>query len=142
MNSGTILRKLWVGLKLRCPHCEQGHTFAGLFRANRACSVCGYVFEIRDGESVGGMYINLGLAELLSLGGYLVVEVFYDFPPLPHIVFWATFNVLFLLLFYRHSRSMWMSISYLAGGAQEYQTGARQSTMVGDHQVVSQTEQM
>lgn len=119
MSPSTVLHKLWVGLCLRCPHCEKGATFRTLFTPHTTCAFCGYQFEKRDGESVGGMYINLVVGELLTFGGYLAVEAAADLPVIPHMLFWAVFNVLFLLLFYRHSRSIWMSITYMAGGAEE-----------------------
>lgn len=54
-----VLHVLWVGLTLRCPACEQGRTFKGLFSVNKTCSNCGVRFEREDGESVGGMYSPL-----------------------------------------------------------------------------------
>lgn len=119
MKLTTILHKLWVGFRLRCPHCEQGTTFRTLFTPYQTCAICGYTFEARDGESVGGMYINLIVVEMLTFGGYLLLEAVADIPLIPHILFWVTFNVTLLLLFYRHSRSMWMSITYMADGKGE-----------------------
>lgn len=107
-----------VGLLLRCPNCEQGRTFTGLFKMNKVCPYCGVRFEKQDGESVGGMYINLGIAELTSLGGFFLVHALFDPPFVPHAIFWVSYNILFCVLFYRHSRSLWIAISYLTGGVQ------------------------
>ncbi|MCA9910465.1 MAG: DUF983 domain-containing protein [Anaerolineae bacterium] len=117
MTAGDILHKLWVGACLRCPHCERGRTFSGLLKVNQTCSVCGLRFEQEDGESVGGMYINLALAELTTMGGFFLIHSLYQPPVLPHLTFWVAYNIIFVVLFYRHSRSMWMSVSYLTGGA-------------------------
>jgi len=35
---------------------------------------------------------------------------------LPHLIFWVIFNIVFLTLFYRHARSLWIGTSYLTGG--------------------------
>lgn len=115
-NWGRILHVMKVGLLLRCPNCEQGRTFTGLFKMNKVCPYCGVRFEKQDGESVGGMYINLGIAELTSLGGFFLVHALIDPPFVPHAIFWVTYNILFCVLFYRHSRSLWIAISYLTGG--------------------------
>jgi uncharacterized protein (DUF983 family) len=108
------LRKLWVGFTLRCPKCEKGAMFAGLFKRNEVCPHCGVRFERLSGESVGGMFINLGLAEILSLGGFFISQLLLKPPLLAQVIFWVSFNILFVVLFYRHSRSMWVAVAYLA----------------------------
>jgi uncharacterized protein (DUF983 family) len=111
-----ILRKLFVGMTLRCPNCEKGHMFSGLFTIRDTCPVCEARFERLQGESIGGTLINLSLAELLSIGGYFISEALFH-PPLPfQLVFWISFNILFVVFFYRHARGMWVAIAYLSGG--------------------------
>lgn len=110
------IHKLLVGLLLRCPSCEQGRVFRGLFKMEATCSLCGVRYERQDGESIGGMIFNLGLAEVLSVGGYFVSEALFHPSLAIQLIFWGTFNVLFVVLFYRHSRSLWVSLNYLAGG--------------------------
>jgi len=117
-----LLHKLWVGARLRCPYCERGRTFSGLLKVNETCPECNTRFEYEDGESVGGMYINLGLAELTTMGGFFLIHNAYQPPLLPHLIFWLVYNVVFVVLFYRHSRSMWMSVTYLTGGQQRNQS--------------------
>lgn len=107
---------LWRGFAIRCPHCGEGRTFDGLFNAHKTCSACGLLFEKQDGESVGGMYINLGIAEMLALGGFLTVHTLFRPPAVPHVIAWVIFNIVFCVVFYRHSRSLWMAISYVTGG--------------------------
>jgi uncharacterized protein (DUF983 family) len=110
------LHKLWLGFTLRCPNCGKGKTFTGLFKVQRVCPVCGVRFERLSGESVGGMYINLGAAELLSIAGYFLFEALFHPPFWFQMVFWIAFNLIFVLLFYRHARSLWVAIAYLTGG--------------------------
>jgi uncharacterized protein (DUF983 family) len=106
----------WTVLRLRCPNCGQGRIFTGLFKMNPVCPVCGVRFERESGESVGGMYINLALAELITIGGFFIVNALFHPPFLPHLIFWAVFNVVFVALFYRHARSLWIGTTYLTGG--------------------------
>lgn len=108
--------KLLLALFLRCPNCGKGKMFRDLFTIERTCPVCGVRFERRSGESVGGMYINLGLAEFLSVGGFFLFQALFNPPWVPHLVFWILFNIVFVVLFYRHSRALWVAIGYLTGG--------------------------
>lgn len=114
----TIMHKSLVGLALRCPNCEQGEMFEGLMKMRKECPVCGVRFERQSGESVGGMYFNLGIAELITIPGFLIIEALFHPPFVPHLLFWLAFTVLFCLFFYRHARGLWVAISHLTGGVQ------------------------
>jgi uncharacterized protein (DUF983 family) len=117
-NTAQILHKSWVGLSLRCPNCEQGKMFDGLLHMLKECPVCGVRFERQSGESVGGMYFNLGIAELITIPGFLLIDTLFHPPFIPHVLFWLAFTVLFCLFFYRHARGLWVAISHLTGGVQ------------------------
>jgi len=110
------LHVMWTTFRLRCPNCERGRIFTGLFAMNKTCPYCGVRFERESGESVGGMYINLALAELLTMGGFFIINALFALPFVPHLIFWIAFNIIFIAVFYRHARSLWISISYLTGG--------------------------
>lgn len=109
-------RVMLTGMLLRCPNCKQPGIAAGLFKINKTCPYCGVRFERQSGESVGAMYINLGVAELTSLGGFFLASALFNPPFVPHAIFWVTYNILFCVLFYRHSRGLWIAINYLTGG--------------------------
>jgi uncharacterized protein (DUF983 family) len=113
---GTIINKLLLGLALRCPNCGKGRTFTSLFKMEETCPFCHVRYERLSGESLGGMFINLGLAELLSVAGYIITDFLFHPPFQAQIAFWVIFNLLFVILFYRHARSMWVAIVYLTGG--------------------------
>lgn len=115
MNIGYTIHKLWVGLLLRCPNCERGHMFHGLFKMDETCPYCGVRYERLSGESIGGTMINLVLAEVISMGGYIITQIVFAPPLAFQLTFWITFNILFVLLFYRHARGIWASLSFLAG---------------------------
>ena len=115
-NMKHRLHVWWVTLCLRCPNCERGRIFTGLFKMNDVCPYCGVRFERESGESVGGMYINLVLAELIAIPGYFVTNALFHPPPVPLAAFWVIFNVVFITLFYRHARSLWIGTTYLTGG--------------------------
>ncbi len=110
-------------LSLHCPNCGEGRIFTGLFSMNQTCPVCGVRFERESGESVGGMYINLSIAELLTIGGFFLVNTLAHPPFVPHLIFWVVFNVAFVALFYRHARSLWIGTTYLTGGVYKDREG-------------------
>jgi len=114
LQTKNTLEALMRGLFLHCPRCGKGVTFQGLFNMLPTCSVCGLQYEKQSGESIGGMYINLGLVEVLSVTGYFLTQILFSPPFILQITFWVTFNLVFVVLFYRHARSLWAAISYLA----------------------------
>jgi uncharacterized protein (DUF983 family) len=114
-NIGHIVHKFIVGgLKLRCPSCEQGKMFDG-FNLRETCEVCGVRFERREGESVGGVMINLVVVEVLFVVGFFTVDALTDIPPMNQLPFWVPFAILFPILFYRSSRGLWVTTAYLNG---------------------------
>lgn len=108
-------QKLWVGARLRCPNCERGKMFSGLFRMEPLCPHCGARYERAQGESIGGTLINLVAAELLSMGGFILSQLLFSPPLAFQLIFWVAFNLIFIVVFYRHARGMWVSVAYLAG---------------------------
>ncbi len=119
-----IVRKLLVGLWLRCPNCERGTMFHGLFRMEATCPHCGVRYERASGESIGGTLINLCLAEVLSVGGYIITQAIWNPPWQFQLAFWVAFNLVFIVLFYRHARGLWVSVAYLTGGVYADQPAA------------------
>jgi uncharacterized protein (DUF983 family) len=115
-RQSSAVKKLWLALNVRCPNCEQGAMFDGLFRMNPTCPVCEVRFERRDGESLGGMMFTLGLSEILSLGGYFLTQALFAPPIAAQLAFWAAFTVFFCTLFYRNGRGLWIGVVYLTGG--------------------------
>lgn len=114
MTLGERLRKLWVAARLRCPHCEQGRMFTG-FNLNATCPVCHVAFERREGESVGGMMINLVIVETSAVAGFFLVDILTDIPPTTQLWFWMPYSLLMPLLLYRTSRALWIGVAYLNG---------------------------
>jgi uncharacterized protein (DUF983 family) len=90
--------------------------FTGLFNMEKTCPHCDVRYERLSGESIGGMFLNLGLAEVISVFGFFAIQLAFNPPMLPHMLFWVAFNILFVLLFYRHARGLWVAINYLSSG--------------------------
>ncbi len=117
LTARLIARKLWAALWLRCPNCEQGRTFKGhLFKMEDKCARCDVRFERAEGESIGGVFIALTLAEALSVGGFFLFEALFRPSIAFQLAFWTGFIILFTVFGYRHMRGLWVGISYLTGG--------------------------
>lgn len=113
----NILRKSLIGFTLRCPNCEKGRTFKGhLFKLEEKCAYCDVRFERSQGESIGGVFIALTVAEIISVGGFFLFEALFDPSTEFQLIFWGVFLVTFILLMYRHMRGLWIGINYLTGG--------------------------
>lgn len=110
-----IARKLWKAFWLRCPNCEQGRTFKHLFKVEEKCARCDVRFERAEGESIGGVFIALTLAEVLSVGGFFLFEALFHPTMAFQLAFWISFIILFTVFSYRHWRGFWIGISYLTG---------------------------
>jgi uncharacterized protein (DUF983 family) len=110
------IRALWLGLRLRCPNCGQGKMFNNLFDMKKTCPVCHVRFERQSGESIGGMVINLALAEVISIGGFFLIDGLFHIPIATQLIFWIPFTFLFCVFFYRHARAMWVGVAFLVGG--------------------------
>lgn len=114
--SPSIVRAIFNGLRLRCPNCEQGRMFTGLFDIEAQCPNCAVVFERSEGESLGGAMLSLVIAEILSIGGFFISQWLFEPPMVTQLIFWIIFNLIFIVLFSRHGRGMWVGIIYLIGG--------------------------
>lgn len=111
-----VLRKLWVGASLRCPDCERGRLFNRSFRMQSTCPYCHSRFDRASGDAVGGVYINVALAELSALAGIFLVHDLTGIPLMHQLLFWVPYVLLFTVVMYRHTRGMWLGIVYLTGG--------------------------
>lgn len=115
-KAGFILRKLWYGLRLRCPNCEQGLISNGLLSIEETCPVCHVRFERQPGESTGAMMITLSLLPILALGLFFVLYSTMDLPVIVLLAVLIGFIVIAGVFFYRHTRGLWIGVIYLTAG--------------------------
>lgn len=110
MNRLTML--LTRGLLLRCPVCGQGKLFSGLFKMNKQCPYCHFTFEREEGYFTSSMAINLVVSELLVTAFALPLAANPSIPILPILLIGAPFALLLPLLFFPHSRSLWLAMDH------------------------------
>lgn len=99
------------GLSRRCPRCGEWKTFDRYFDMKPECPRCGLNFHPEEGYYVGAMTLNIIFAEVLTVFGLMIVIVatWPDFPVTPLIVVGVIFNLLFPILFYPISKTLWLA---------------------------------
>jgi uncharacterized protein (DUF983 family) len=109
---GWSLLLLWRALLLRCPRCGKGKLYQRGFTMYDNCTVCGWRFEREEGYWTGAMAVNLVVTELL-----IVVVIFplavSGVPAAWMLGFGIPGTIIVPILFYRHSKSLWMAIDFL-----------------------------
>ena len=107
------IRLLWRGLCLRCPRCGARSLFRTWFTMYERCSVCQLRFEREQGYFLGAMYINYGITVVLALIGSFALE-WWTAPSLAQqLSLWIGFCALFPVLFFRHSRGLWLAFDHI-----------------------------
>ena len=115
------MKRFWVILKrallLRCPRCGKGKIFRRWFTTYESCSVCHLVFEREEGFYTGAIAINLIVSELLLTAFAVPFSIWAALNPgvpfIPLIIALSPLPVLLPLLFFRHTKSLWIGMAYL-----------------------------
>lgn len=103
-----LLKTLARALRLRCPACGGSNVFRAPFQVRRECPVCRSVFQREAGFFVGAIMVNVVATEgavMLAFGLLLLA------PGEGSLTLPALFAValLFPVLFYHHSWSLWLA---------------------------------
>jgi uncharacterized protein (DUF983 family) len=77
------------------------------------CPSCALSFEPEQGYFVGAIYINYAATTLIAIAGFLLLDYYTALSLSEQLVLWGLFAVAFPVCFFRHSRSLWLSIDYL-----------------------------
>ena len=107
------------GVRQRCPVCGKGKIFQGFFKTYERCPVCQFVYEREPGYYTGAMAINLIVTELLIVAVAVPVAAsqVVSIPVMAVLGFILCF--LLPLIFYRPTKSLWMSLDHLLHPAEE-----------------------
>lgn len=109
-----VLRVFFVTMLLRCPACQRGQMFRGLFQMNVRCPICSVVFERDAGEVTGAMAINTTLLSLIAIAAATLAVV--TTIPTGWLIGGTAAVMVFLgVFFYRHARAVWVGVLFLTG---------------------------
>ncbi|MBA2285155.1 MAG: DUF983 domain-containing protein [Ktedonobacteraceae bacterium] len=100
-------------LRLRCPVCGQGKLYRGWFKMHEHCPVCHFKYERESGYYTGAIAANLILSELLITAITIPLAVNPSVPFVPLLVWGMTMPILFPLIFYRHTKGLWMAFDHM-----------------------------
>jgi ABC-2 type transport system ATP-binding protein len=93
--------------------------FHGLFRMQPECPTCGLKFEREPGYFLGAIYINYAATVGCMLAGFFALDYFVNLSLTYQIIVWSSFGVVFPILFYRYSKSLWLCLDYLFSPVEE-----------------------
>jgi uncharacterized protein (DUF983 family) len=124
MDTGRARRVLLWGLKLRCPACGLGRLYRSPFRMNSQCEYCDLVYEREQGYFVGGIYINVIGTESLLLGTLLVYGLITGTVNQTILTVLIALALILPLIFFHHSRSLWMAIDHILNPPEKLSTTA------------------
>lgn len=79
---------------------------------NRQCPVCGLTFEREEGYFSSAMAINLVVSELIIAAAVIPLAANISIPLITALLIGLPLPFLLPLIFYRHSRSLWLSMDH------------------------------
>ena len=117
----SVMTSLKRGFLLRCPNCGRGKLFRKGFTMYEKCPVCGWRFEREEGYWTGAVAVNLVVTELLI--AFIVVPLAIAFASanvslVLLLIIGLPLPILLPFLFFRHAKSLWMSIDFIVHPAE------------------------
>jgi uncharacterized protein (DUF983 family) len=100
------------GLRRRCPICGERRIFRSWFKMLDDCPRCHHHFEREEGYWVSAIIVNTAATEAL-FGIFFIGGIFATLPEvrwLPLLVVGAVTNLVFPVLFYPFSKTIWVAL--------------------------------
>jgi uncharacterized protein (DUF983 family) len=104
----------WYALRRRCPRCGQGKLESSFLRMNSSCPACGLPFWKNEGEWLGPVVINYGVAFAAALGVWAMLVIF-DSSATLQVVLSCTAAAVAAIAVTPWSQSFWTLFLYLTG---------------------------
>jgi uncharacterized protein (DUF983 family) len=108
--AGRLFQMLGHGLRLRCPRCGGGRLYAKPFKMHDNCTYCALKFEREQGYFIGAIYINYAATVAVAVPGFFLLDAFTAMTIDQQLKLWVPFAIVFPVLFFHHSRSLWLVI--------------------------------
>ena len=83
------------------------------------CLACALPFARAQGYFVGAIYVNYAATALLLVAAFVLFQRFPGIPVFVQLGLGGVIAVLVPLCFFRHSRSLWMSLDHIVNPAEE-----------------------
>jgi uncharacterized protein (DUF983 family) len=117
----SILTVLSRSLRLRCPACGQSSILAGPFQVKHHCPNCRSLFKREEGFFVGAILANVMATEFVILVLCLIWLIVIGSSYETVLVGLFIIALLFPVVFYHHSWSLWLGFDYLIEGLPTYE---------------------
>ena len=105
------------GMRLKCPRCGVGRLYHRAFSMHESCLHCGLKFEREQGYFVGAIYVNYAATVAIAIPGFFILDAFTAMTIHQQLALWIPFAVVFPLVFFHHSRSLWLVLDHLLNPA-------------------------
>jgi len=100
------------GMRLKCPRCGVGGLYRRPFSMHGHCPHCGLKFEREQGYFVGAIYVNYAATVVIAVPSFFILDAFASLTIHQQLAMWIPFAVIFPLLFFHHSRSLWLVLDH------------------------------
>lgn len=114
-----MIHLLGYALRLRCPRCGVGRLYAKAFKMHSNCAHCDLKFEREQGYFIGAIYINYAATVAIAVPGFFLLDAFATITIDQQLSLWVPFAVIFPLLFFHHSRSLWLVMDHFFNPTQQ-----------------------
>ncbi len=108
----TFFEYLRRGIFLCCPVCGKGQVFRSAFGMHQQCPICYFKYEREEGYFSSATAIDLVISELIVTAIALPLAVNPGIPIVSVLLWCVPLALLLPIIFYRHSRSLWMSVDH------------------------------
>lgn len=109
---GDAPRIFGRSLIMRCPRCGEGKLMKSWFTTNTDCSNCHLFFDHEEGFWIGAIFVNLITTMVLIILGMLYTINATDLSMWTQIIVLAIFGLVFPIVFYPVSLSIWLAMNY------------------------------
>ena len=116
----SIATVLSRALRLRCPACGIAYIASGPFRLRHHCPNCRALFKREEGFFVGAIMANVLTTEFVILAVCFVWLMLIGSSYETVLAGLIVVGLLFPVLFYHHSWSLWLGFDYLVEGLPKY----------------------
>ena len=117
----TILQAMGRAMRLKCPACGTTSIVKKLFHVKHHCEHCRALFKREEGFFVGAILMNVVMSELIILVVcfFALLVIGADYESVLTILFVVA--ILFPVLFFHHSWSLWLAFDYLVESLPKYE---------------------
>jgi len=120
VNTRTIVKVLSRSLSLRCPACGEASIARAAFRVRHHCPNCRSLFKREEGFFVGAVLANVMITEFVILIVCMIWLTLIGSSYETVLAGLFVIALLFPVLFYHHSWSLWLGFDYLVEGLPKY----------------------